>query len=166
MADPLTISGAIASLKTAGEIAGAFVGLRDQAIIQTKVIELQTVILAAQQSALSAQGEQFALLEEKRDLEAQIAHLEAWGREKERYQLQEIGRGSFAYVLKPDAHGSEPAHMICPNCYQHGRKSLLQATDALALRQRVHRCPACRTEVAGNLPPAQPLPPVPDPGAV
>lgn len=165
MTDPLTIGGAIASLKTAGEIAGAFVGLRDQAMIQTKVIELQSVILAAQSSAMSAQSEQFALLDAKRGLEAKIAELEAWDREKERYQLQEIGRGSFAYALKADAQGTEPAHMICPNCYQQRRKSLLQATDTVTMRLRTHRCPACKTEVAGSLAPAQTLPDVPDFGA-
>lgn len=150
MTDPLTISGAIASLKTAGEIAGAFVGLRDQAMIQTKVIELQSVILAAQSSAMSAQSEQFTLLETKRRLEAKIAELETWEAEKQRYELKQIGRASICYVLKPEVAGSEPPHMICTNCYQHGRKSILLSTGELVKMERESVCPACHARVLGN----------------
>lgn len=162
----LAIGTAIASLKAAGDIAGGFLKLRDLAQVQGKVIELQSVILAAQQSALAAQGEQFTLLEEKRSLETQIAELEAWEREKDRYQLEEVGFSSFAYTLKREAQGTEPLHMICPSCYQNGRKSVLQATDALMRRQRVHRCPACGTEVAGAIAPLEPLPARNVPGIV
>lgn len=162
----LAIGTAIASLKAAGDLAGGFLKLRDMAQVQGRVIELQSLILAAQQSALAAQGEQFALLEEKRALEKHVADLEAWEREKERYQLQEVGRGSFAYTLRPEARGSEPPHMLCPNCYQQGRKSLLQATDVLMQRQRVHRCPACAAEVAGAAQPLEPLPARNNPGIV
>jgi len=165
MTDPMTINGLITGLKTAGEIASAFVGLRDQAMIQTKVIELQSVILAAQSSAMSAQGDQLALLENKRRLEGQIAELEAWEREKKRYNLEEIGRGTFAYVLKVDALPPEPRHMICPSCYEHQRKSILQAGE-VSMARRVHRCPSCGTEVLGQMPPLEPLPPTGIPGVV
>lgn len=129
MADPLMIGGVVTGLKTAGEMAGAFVGLRDQAMIQAKVIELQSVILAAQNSAMAAQGQQSALLETKRDLEAKIAELEAWEREKARYHLHEVRPGAFVYAINPDAQGAEPAHQICSACYQRGHKSILQQTQ-------------------------------------
>jgi hypothetical protein len=117
----LAIGAAISGLKTAGEMAGSFVKLRDEAMIQAKVIELQTVILSAQGSALAAQGEQFSLLDTKRELEAKIAELEAWDRQKERYELSEVGPGALAYTLKRDARPPEPAHMACANCFDRGR---------------------------------------------
>ncbi len=139
----LAIGAAIASLKTAGEIAGSFIKIRDQTMIRAKVIELQSIILSAQSSALAAQGEQSALLQEKRDLERHIADLEAWNREKDRYELKEVVVGVFAYSLKPDAQSADPPHRICANCYERGRKSVLQKDGAI--RDAALACPACRT---------------------
>jgi hypothetical protein len=44
MVDLASIAAAATSLKTAGEIVKAMIGLRDAALIQNKVIELQGVI--------------------------------------------------------------------------------------------------------------------------
>lgn len=147
MVDVATISGAVSSLQTAAQIAKSLIGLRDTAMIQGKVIELQSAILAAQSSALTAQSEQSTLIERIRELEKKIADLEAWETEKERYALREISPGAIAYLVKASAQGSEPVHAICTNCYQHGRKSILQwfvggfGTDA------TFDCPSCKVRV-------------------
>ena len=124
--DAGSISALTVSLKTAAEITKAMIGLRDATMIQAKIIELQTVILSAQGAALSAQSDQFSLLERVRELEKEVANMKAWDREKKKYELSEVYPGAFAYTLKPQARGAEPAHWICAACYQHGRKSLLQ----------------------------------------
>jgi len=143
----LAIGAAIASLKAAGDMAGGFLKLRDIAQVQGKVIELQSVILSAQQGALASQGEQLALLDEKRGLEKKIADLEAWDRQKERYQLSEVGRGTLAYTLKPEAQPSEPPHMACANCFDHGRRSILQR-QRTNVTGHTYGCPACGAEIA------------------
>lgn len=143
----LAIGAAISGLKTAAEIAGGFVKLRDEAMIQAKVIELQSVILTAQGNALTAQGEQFSLLDAKRELEAKIAELEAWEREKKRYELKDVGNGCFAYVLKLDAAGTEPPHSICANCYQQGRKSILHRFHISIGHAVALQCHACGSEM-------------------
>lgn len=142
-----TIGAAIASLKTAGEIAHSFLKARDIATIQGKVIELQSVILSAQSSALSAQSEQSALLDAKRELEQKIADLEAWEREKTRYLLEEVVSGAFAYALKPDAAGAEPPHKICANCYQHRKKSILMEFQIPQGKATGLRCHPCGAEI-------------------
>ena len=144
----LAIGAAISSLKAAGEIAGSFLKLRDLATVQAKVIELQSTILAAQQSALAAQSDQFALLEEKRGLESKIADLEAWDREKQRYALTPLSRGRFAYALKDEARDGEPPHMLCPNCYQHRTKAILQ--EHWVDGQTIQHCPNCNTEIGAT----------------
>ena len=145
--DALSIGSAISGLKTAGDIAGSFLKIRDIALVQGKVIELQSVILSAQQSALAAQGEQFALLEDKRKLEKQIADLEAWDAEKKRYELTELAPGVMAYSLKPEAANGEPPHKICGACYQRGRKGFL-AREAHTITHRViEKCGLCKTEI-------------------
>lgn len=145
MIDIATISGAISSLQAAGDIAKSMIGLRDAAAIQGKVIELQSVILAAQTSALSAQAEQSALLERIRRLEKEVADVKAWDTEKQRYELKEIVSGNFAYALKEGASPSEPAHKICAKCYQHGKKSILQKLIK-GLLEYLH-CHDCGAEI-------------------
>jgi hypothetical protein len=124
--DITAIAGLVSSLKAATDISKAMVGLRDGALIQSKVIELQGVILTAQQSALSAQSDQFAVLERVRELEKEIAHLKAWDTEKKKYELREVSPGAFAYVMKKSAKGGEPPHWLCAACYQRGNKFILQ----------------------------------------
>jgi hypothetical protein len=122
--------GSIAALKSsldsAIDILKAMVGLRDAAMIQDKIIELQGVILSAQSSALAANTAQFSLLDRVRDLEQEIVQLKDWEREKQRYQLNAIDRGAFAYMPKPGMEDSEPPHWLCPNCFNRRQKSFLQ----------------------------------------
>ena len=146
MVDMAALAGLASSLKSIGEITKAMVGIRDGAMLQAKAIELNGIILAAQQSALEANIAQAELAQRVRDLEAQIAKMESWNAEKERYALTEIGAGGFAYLVKPSVQGREPPHCICSDCYQRGQKSILQLTrntfGAVTLK-----CPRCKTEV-------------------
>src|ERR1700731_4790349 len=99
MIDLTMIAEAVTSLKTASEIAKTLIGLKETSAIQTKVVELNGIILSAQSSALAAQSNQFTLLQKVRDLEAQIADLKAWDAEKNRYELAEIASGIFTRRL-------------------------------------------------------------------
>ncbi len=145
MVDITMIAEAVTSLKTASDIAKTLIGLRDTQAIQSKVAELNGIILSAQSSALAAQSNQFALLDRIRCLEKEIADLEAWDREKERYQLKDAGNGSLAYILKENAGGAEPSHQICAACYQHARKSILQPRTKAS--EKLLFCPDCKTEI-------------------
>ncbi|HET7083785.1 MAG TPA: hypothetical protein VFI23_03380 [Rhizomicrobium sp.] len=146
MIEMATISAAVNSLQSAADIAKGLIGLRDTAMIQGKVIELQSAILAAQTSALAAQSEQFSLLQKIRGLEEEIARVKAWEGEKVKYELRELQPRSFAYAIKPEAKGSQPSHYICANCYEHGEKRILQQRDHLHLA-----CPHCKTAVQDKL---------------
>lgn len=151
------LTAAITSLRAAADIAKAMIGLRDAALIQSKVIELQGEILSAQSSAFAAQETQSALLERVRNLEKEVADLEAWETEREKYELKEIIAGVFAFGLKENAGTSEPQHFLCSNCYQDRRKSILQAQKGRDLEPQLH-CPKCQmTIVVGNPPPIAPI---------
>ena len=63
--------------------------INDAAVRNGAIVELQEKILAAQ-------TQQSALVERIRELEAEMARLEAWDREKERYQLTDHGGGTLA----------------------------------------------------------------------
>lgn len=142
------VGAVLGSIKAAKDIAEAMVGLRDAAAFQAKAIELHSKIIDAQVSALSANEERSALVKTIADLEKEVARLKAWGAEKERYELTNVGRGVFAYAPKSSMNGPGPFHLLCARCYQHDKKSILQATTRLEMRERVHFCPECKTEFA------------------
>lgn len=143
-----SIQGAIAGLQTAGNMAKALVDIHDASVVKAKVSELQSAILAAQSSALSAHSEQFALLERVRDLETQIKEMEAWAGEKKRYQLTEVGqKGAFVYALKEGDDSTEPPHKICANCYNHGQKSVLQEEIRVPGMAYVLVCHNCDADI-------------------
>lgn len=142
------ITAAITSLRATLDITKAMVGLRDTAAFQKKSIELQTLILEAIDKNIASAQAQAMQLEEIGALKAKVARLEAWDREKERYELKKLGHGgAVAYMLKPNARGSEPPHWLCPNCYGQSKKSFLQPTGEHVLRHLLYRCGACRMEM-------------------
>ena len=151
MVDMAMISGAMSALKAAGDIRKLMIASHDASVIRRQAIELQAQIFAAQSNALAAQSDQFTLLESVRKLEEQIADLEAWETEKQRYELKKVASGAFAYSLKPDASGSEPRHWICTTCYQNRKKSILQehVVNILAPGDggTTWICPACSMKI-------------------
>lgn len=148
MVDISAIAGVASSLKTAAEMAQALVGIRDARVFMEKSVQLNQIITAAQQSAIDAQANQLALINRVNDLEKEIMGLKAWDAEKETYELHECGPGTFAYTKKKMMRGTEPVHLLCANCFNHGQKSFLQATMRLEMRRRIYVCHACKAEIA------------------
>ena len=147
MADITSITAAVASLKTAFGIAKDLLELKTSTGVQERVIELQRVILAAQQEAMTSLAAQAELLSRITELEHEIASLRAWGTEKRRYELKEVSPEAFAYCLKPDASTFEPPHWLCVRCYQDGRKSILQNIGRTDDRDNsIYRCDSCKAE--------------------
>lgn len=143
MVDALAVTSAISALKQAVDIAGALLSERDKALVQARVQQLNELLIAAQRETLASYSEQLDLLKAKRELEEQIAQFKTWETEKQRYELQEIGEGFFAYALKESARGAEPMHYICTPCYQRGQKMILQWTNTYD-GGRPHQCPQCK----------------------
>jgi Zn finger protein HypA/HybF involved in hydrogenase expression len=125
------------ALKTAFDIAKGLKDLDDATRRNAAVIKLQEKILAAQ----SAQAE---LIEEVSNLKRRVAELEAWEAEKQRYELNEIGPGVFAYRLMNAMARSEPSHCLCAACYQRARKSILQRRDHGM--EHLLNCPECKAQ--------------------
>jgi hypothetical protein len=109
------IMSGLGGLKAAFDLAKGLKDIDDATRRNAAVIELQEKILTAQQA-------QSALLERVSELEKQVASFEQWSAEKEKYELKEIHPHSFAYVIKENARGNEPSHLICAACYQVRKK--------------------------------------------
>jgi hypothetical protein len=129
-----TIAG-LSAIKTAFDMTKALKDINDAAIRNAAVIELQEKILAARDA-------QTALLDRIAGLEKEVAGFEKWDTEKEEYELKEIFARTFAYAITESARGTRPPHLICANCYEGRKKSILQRADAAHLI-----CPDCKTRI-------------------
>lgn len=116
-------------------------------MMRAKIIEMQGEISSALANAIAAQTDQMAMLQRVSDLEKEVANLKAWNAEKENYELQAIARGAVAYMLKPDARGSEPPHWLCTHCYENGKREMLQPA-AQASSVWVYRCQGCDSKIS------------------
>ena len=94
--------------------------------VNAKAIELQSAILGLHSDAFAAQAQHSAMLERIRDLEEEVRRAKAWEETKQRYALQQPFPGTFAYVLETQSQSLEPMHSICANCYELGKRSILQ----------------------------------------
>lgn len=145
MVDITAMMGIASSLKTAGEIVQTMLGLKEAAAIQSKVIELNGVILSAQQSAMASNLAQTELVNRIRDLEAELAQVKNWEAEKQRYQLTELPPGIFVYMLKPEMASGETPHKLCTTCFNAGKKSFLQSRSTTR-GQTPLKCVPCNVE--------------------
>jgi hypothetical protein len=136
-----TLTG-LGALKTAFDIAKGLKQIDDATRRNAAVIELQEKIIIAQLT-------QSALIEHVSDLEKKVANFERWDAEKQRYELKDLGWGAFAFMLKPDARGTEPPTWVCTNCYEHNRKTTLQNIMTPG-RGQVWTCPTCKNTIHPN----------------
>jgi Zn finger protein HypA/HybF involved in hydrogenase expression len=156
MPDIGAIAAALSSLKAAKDISQAMVGLGSAAAFQEKRLELQSKILDAQESAFTAQQERTTLLDRVSNLEKELANAKAWEAEKQRYELQSVHAGAFAYSLKPQALGAEPAHWLCAACYDKGQKSVLQrGASSYGSGEWPFICPNCKSVIYTNQGPGE-----------
>lgn len=119
------------------ETAKSLKDINDSNIRNAAVIDLQEKIL-------SAQAEQASIMGRVHELEQELKQLKNWDKEKRRYQLHPVVPGCLAYVLKKSKAKNEPEHAICPNCYESGKKSILQDNHSLTIANHGLVCPSCK----------------------
>jgi hypothetical protein len=147
MPDLIAIGQGLSALKAATETMKTIMGLRDGAKLLENTVELNQNILAAQSALLDAQQEQTALTETIQKLEEEIASIRTWDAEKQRYELTSLGNpGIFSYSIKEASRGAEPPHSICPDCYEDGKKSVLQQITRFPGQASVMTCGRCGWE--------------------
>jgi hypothetical protein len=146
MHDISALADLIASLRSAVEIMKAMLDARDADRMRTKISELTREIMSAQSYALGAQSSQLELLQSMRGLEDELAKLKAWNLERYRYELQSVGPGAIACVLKQSMRGTEPVHWICADCFQSGKKRFLNESH-FDLHFVYYKCNECTGKI-------------------
>jgi hypothetical protein len=152
----MDIIAAIGGLKTAYDIAKGLNATATAVQINDVKLTLQEHIMAAREALSVAQEAEAASARRIADLEKEIMRLKDWSTEKERYELVNVWQGAFAYMPKPGMRGSEPAHWLCTNCFDHGRKSFMQNKGGVDGAQ--FGCDACKASfrVASRVQPFYP----------
>jgi hypothetical protein len=146
MIDMTAVSAIGNSLNVALNISKTMLGIRDQAMIQEKVVELTSQIISAHQNTMAAIESQRALTDRVRELEAELETMRKWDAEKENYQLTAITARAYAYALKPEAGSSDPPHWLCPTCFLAGKKSFLQDVGrGIDMAMSRWKCSLCST---------------------
>lgn len=129
----------ISSFKVMLDIAKGLKDLSDASARYAAVIELQEKIFAAQEA-------QTSLIQKVSDLEKEVVQFKNWDAEKDRYLLTDYGSGTFAFALKPEKANGEPFHRVCANCFNQGRKSLLQHKHTTHDKRECLICHSCGKE--------------------
>ncbi len=101
------------------------------------------VALDLQQKLSAALKDYDALAQSKRALEAELADIKDWQREKQRYELKTVGTGVVGYMLKPAERGVAAPHWVCPTCFDNRKKSYLQFSTQMSGGMNVYRCTGC-----------------------
>ena len=150
------ISAGFTSLKAAKDLLQALHGVQTAVAINDVKFALQSHLLDAQQGLFAAQEAQSAASKRISDLEEEIVRIRDWKAERENYELVDVWHGAFAYMPKGGVESGEIAHWLCTNCFEQGRKSLMQnkggVTDAL------FGCDGCQAtfRVASRIRPSYP----------
>jgi hypothetical protein len=142
--DISAIQAMIGSLKAATDVSKALFDLKTSAEVQSKVIDIQRALLAAQANALEATAAQATLQERVRDLEAVIKSFEDWGKQEQRYALvSPWGGPAQLYALKKEHAQGEAAHYLCTNCF-HNRKRVIVNPTSNKEGWVYMTCPSCQ----------------------
>ena len=78
MPDLTAIAAAVNALRAAKDIAETMIGLRDTAAFQGKLLEFQSKLIDANNSAFAAQDERSTMLQRISELEKEVTSLKAW----------------------------------------------------------------------------------------
>ena len=141
-----TVKAAYDGLKvTTGIIQGIY-ALKSETEKNQAVIDIQRNVLEAQRALTEAEGIHAADLMRIKDLEQEIVGLKDWSAERERYELVGIRGGGFAFMPKEGMEGGKPAHWLCANCFEQGRKSFMQSKGQprQGSGEEVYGCDLCK----------------------
>jgi hypothetical protein len=104
---------ALTRLSSAFGIAKTMVGMRDEAILNGKVIELQSLIIDAQGKVYLGQQEQAETVKKAETLQAEIKRLKDWSEQKVPWRLEQIALGVWAYIAEDDEGPFVKAQKLC-----------------------------------------------------
>lgn len=149
--DVSMLSTAVTCLTAATDIGKSITGIRDATVANTKVIEIQELLLKAQQSLFGHGAELQRLQQENFDLRERLRGLESEALNKLNYTLVELKTGCWAMARLADKDVPNvfvPNNYVCQPCFSAGREVVLQRGSFYGA---IHfDCPVCKTRVISD----------------
>lgn len=139
------IMSAIEGVRAAKEVISASNDLRNFNEITAALAKVNADLIAAQESALSAQHARAALEKEVGLLKEEIVRLKDFHAHKERYRLHPLESGMFVYAHKDGMEDGEPPHYLCQNCTDQGKVARLQPVRLGKITMYI--CAHCKVQV-------------------
>ena len=102
-----------------------------------EINSMQLQLAEAVGKIVQAQIDHMALLQENAQLKQSLKEKDQWDSERERYHLHATRLGDSAYILKQTNANDDPIHAICTQCYEEGKKSILNHSSGIL---RCHKC--------------------------
>jgi transcriptional regulator with GAF, ATPase, and Fis domain len=141
------ISAALASAKTALDLAKAAKQLSDFNNVIAAVAEVNTKLMDATVVALASLEKQSALSDRVAELEDKQRQLDDFETQIQRYKLHEFAETkALVYALQPSHENGEPLHYLCATCLGNRKKTILQPDGHLL------RCHICDISLAARNP--------------
>ena len=144
--EPITIATTVA---TAKKFVTALIDAKVGGALQAQGSQLLGEIIALQITISGLVKEKDAAHEEAQEYKNRYLQLADWNAQAARYELKEIATGVFVYASKNDTEGTDPAHWLCPNCYQDRNKSILQRKSR-DWGGTTYACPRCSTSICDH----------------
>ena len=139
------ISAAIASVKTALEIAKAANSLSHYNELVSALSEVNAKLMDATVTAMASLEKNAALSDEVRTLKEELMKFKNWERESQDYILQAVGVDGqhFAQVYKPSVQTTKAKHWACAKCFQERKIYYFSAHGRYS-----YKCPNCENTIA------------------
>jgi hypothetical protein len=152
--DETAISAVVERLNAASQIVNSLVLTHRGDEDHATVMDLQAAIEGALSFATAADGYQRELVRAIAWLKERLAAFKAWEDERATYEIKRFDPGVFIYrrkragLTRDQRLSDEVEYLLCPNCFDNRRKSILQSTPRIERRYQVHMCPDCQNEYA------------------
>lgn len=131
----------------AGKLRDVFSGSKE------KAPDFDTVSLASDlaQKLLNAQVAQSEIMNRLLELEAALKEADRREAEAQRYTLVSLPEGVFVMALKEADPKGEPLHYLCQQCFEAGKKHILQPSFGISNHVE---CPTCKIRLRTRSAPA------------
>lgn len=119
----------------------AYFNLKTEAERLSQQVELLTRVNDITLAMAALAEEKDDLQRAKRAAEKQAAELQEALREQSQYALTEVPSGALLYLYQPGGDAQQPAHYLCPRCWDVSKKkSILQASAPDSKARSCYEC--------------------------
>jgi hypothetical protein len=122
----------------------------DAAKRSAMLVEFNQALFKYSAILVAIQQENSTLIRDKRDLEEKIVRMETWNTEKQRYAIARPHYVATVYALRRAASNGEQPHYICTNCYENGKRSILNVQQGKSHWDYCCPAPSCKATFAAN----------------